>query len=58
MHYIQNWACEDFDLFEFIGHDETDQSFSGSHQGEPYPSGSGQQFEPSEKQEKDDYMYS
>lgn len=58
MHYMQNWACEDFDLFEFIGHDETDQSFSGSQPGDPYQSTSGHQFEPNDKQEKDDYMYS
>lgn len=57
MHYMQNWACEDFDLFEFIGHDETDHS-GGSHQNDPYPSSSGHQFEPNEKQDREDQMYS
>lgn len=58
MHFMQNWACEDFDLFEFVGQDETDHSFSNSQQGDQYPSSSGHHFEPSDKQEKEDYMYS
>jgi len=58
MHVYQDWATGDFDLFEFIGNDGSDQSFHGSQQGDQFPSSSGQQFDNPEKQEKDDYMYS
>lgn len=57
MHYLQNWACEDFDLFEFIGQDDQQSEFSGgaSQNGDPY---SQQQFEATGKEGQDDYMYS
>jgi hypothetical protein len=57
MHHLQAWAVNDFDLFEFIGQDESDHH-SDSQQSGLYPSGSADQFEPNEKQQNDDYMYS
>lgn len=60
MHYLQNWATEDFDLFDFVGHDEQSNSFSGgaSVNGDQYPAQNQFSDLNSDKEYKEDHMYS
>jgi len=59
MHYLQNWATEDFDLFEFVGQDEQSDSFSGgaSANGDQYHTQNQFNDFNSDKEGKDDQMY-
>lgn len=57
MHYYKDWQTRaDFDLFEFIG-EEDEQPYSGgaSQNGDYYVQN---QFDSTEKDQKDDQMYS
>jgi len=59
MHYLQNWACEDFDLVEFIGHDPDSLSDRTSANGDNiYPNQNQLNDYNSEKEFKEDNMYS